>query len=53
MKIHWKGRQKKFAEDHKEELAEWNKVNRYLRKNLPEWVYHPKVLAAEEEEKLK
>ena len=50
MKIHWKGRQKKFAEDHKEELAEWNKVNRYLRKNLPEWVYRPKALAAEEKE---
>lgn len=48
MKIHWKGRQKRFAEDHKEELAEWNKVNRYLRKNLPEWVYRPKALAAEE-----
>ena len=50
MKIHWKGRQKRFAEDHKEELAEWNKVNRYLRKNLPEWVYRPKALAAEEKE---
>lgn len=48
-KIHWKGRKQKFAEEHKEELAEWNKVNRYLRKNLPEWVYRPKALAAEEE----
>lgn len=48
-KIHWKVRQKKFVEEHKEELEEWNKVNRYLRKNLPEWVYRPKALAAEEE----
>jgi len=48
-KIHWKGRKQKIAEEHKEELAEWNKVNRYLRKNLPEWVYRPKALAAEEE----
>lgn len=48
-KIHWKGKQQKFAEAHKTELDEWNKANRYLRKNLPEWVYRPKALAAEEE----
>lgn len=49
LKIHWKGRQQKFAEAHKKELDEWNAANRYLRKNLPEWVYRPKALAAEKE----
>ena len=49
LKIHWKGRQQKFAEAHKKELDEWNAANRYLRKSLPDFVYRPKALAAEEE----
>ena len=50
LKIHWKGRQQKFAQAHKTELDEWNAANRYLRKNLPEFVYRPAALASEEEE---
>ena len=49
LKIHWKGRQQKFAQAHKTELDEWSAANRYLRKNLPDFVYRPKALAAEEE----
>ena len=49
LKIHWKGRQLKFAQTHKTELDEWSAANRYLRKNLPDFVYRPKALAAEEE----
>lgn len=49
LKIHWKGRQQKYAQAHKTELDEWSAANRYLRKNLPDFVYRPKALAAEEE----
>ena len=48
MKIHWKSRQQKFAEEHKDELDEWNKANRYLRKNLPDMDFQPKVFAEEQ-----
>ena len=33
--IHWKGKQEKFAEAHRAELAIWDAANRYLRANLP------------------
>ena len=49
LKIHWKGKQQKFAEAHKKELEEWNAANRYLRKNLPDFIYRPKALVAEQE----
>ena len=49
LKIHWKIRQQKFAEAHRKELDEWKEANRYLRKNLPDFVYRPKALAAEKE----
>ena len=33
--IHWKGKQEKFAEAHRAELAMWNAANRYLHAHLP------------------
>ena len=34
--IRWKGRQEKYAEAHRAELALWNAASRYLRAKLPE-----------------
>ena len=34
--IRWKGKQEKFAEEHRADLALWEAANRYLRANLPD-----------------
>ena len=49
LKVHWNGRQKKFAEEHKAELDEWKKCDRYLRKFLPDMRYDPKTLHEEQD----
>lgn len=40
LKIHWKGRREKFAQQHKDELDSWKSSDRYLRKNLPDQEYN-------------
>ena len=47
MKINWKSKKQKFAEEHKAELDEWKKCDRYLRRNLPDGSYHPHELDVE------
>ena len=47
LNIHWKGRKEKFAAEHKAELDEWNKADRYMRKNLPDQEYNGDALRAE------
>ncbi|MBP3683934.1 MAG: MobA/MobL family protein [Oscillospiraceae bacterium] len=34
--IRWKGKQEKYGEEHRAELALWEAANRYLRANLPD-----------------
>ena len=45
--IHWKGKQEKFAEAHRAELAIWDAANRYLRANLPDMKLTPKAWQTE------
>jgi len=52
LKIHWKARQKKYAEQHKAEIEEWKKCDRYLRVKLPYRKYRPKAMAREQAELL-
>lgn len=44
LKLHWKSRQQKYEEEHKAELDEWKKCDRYIRKNLPDMEYRDKAL---------
>ena len=41
--IRWKGKQEKFAEAHRADLAIWDAANRYLRANLPDMKLTPKA----------
>ena len=45
--IRWKGKQEKFAETHRADLAVWDAANRYLRVNLPDMKLTPKAWQAE------
>ena len=45
--IRWKGKQEKFAEAHRADLAVWDAANRYLRVNLPDMKLTPKAWQAE------
>ena len=45
--IRWKGKQEKFAETHRAELAIWDAANRYLRANLPDMKLTPKAWQTE------
>ena len=45
--IRWKGKQEKFAEAHRADLAVWDAANRYLRANLPDMKLTPKVWQTE------
>ena len=47
LKLHWKGRKEKFAQQHKDELDAWKSSDRYLRKNLPEQEYNGTALKNE------
>lgn len=47
VKIGWKSRQKKFAEEHRAELAAYNKADRYLRKQNVDVSINLKSLRAE------
>ena len=45
--IRWKGKQEKFAEAHRADLAIWDAANRYLRANLPDMKLTPKAWQTE------
>ena len=45
--IRWKGKQEKFAEAHRADLAVWDAANRYLRANLPDMKLTPKAWQTE------
>ncbi|MEF2603096.1 MAG: MobQ family relaxase [Christensenellales bacterium] len=45
--IRWKGKQEKFAEAHRADLAVWDAANRYLRVNLPDTKLTPKAWQTE------
>ena len=45
--IRWKGRQEKFAEANRADLAIWEAANRYLRANLPDMKLTPKAWQTE------
>ena len=45
--ICWKGKQEKFAEAHRADLAVWDAANRYLRANLPDMKLTPKAWQTE------
>lgn len=45
--ICWKGKQEKFAEAHRANLAVWDAANRYLRANLPDMKLTPKAWQTE------
>ena len=45
--IRWKGKQEKFAEAHRADLAVWDAANRYLRANLPGMKLTPKAWQTE------
>ncbi len=47
LKIHWKGRKEKFAQEHKAELDAWNQADRFVRKNLPDQPFNADALQAE------
>ncbi len=47
VKIGWKGKQKKFAEEHSTELAAYNKADRFLRKQGMDMTVSLKPLKAE------
>ena len=47
LKIHWKGRKEKFAQEHKDALDAWKSADRYLRKNLPDQEYNGDALKRE------
>ena len=45
--LRWKGKQEKFAEAHRADLAIWDAANRYLRANLPDMKLTPKAWQTE------
>ena len=45
--IRWKGKQEKFAEAHRADLAIWDAASRYLRANLPDMKLTPKAWQTE------
>ena len=47
LRIHWKGRKEKFAQEHKAELDAWNQADCFLRKNLPEQPFNADALQDE------
>jgi hypothetical protein len=47
LQIHWKKRREKFAEKNRAELEEWNKIDRLVRKNLPDRPFGTDVLQKE------
>ena len=47
LKIHWKGRKEKFAQEHKEELDAWNQAERTIRKGLPDQPFNADTLQSE------
>ena len=47
--IRWKGKQEKFAEVHRAELALWGAASRYLHAKLPERVKALRIAAWEKE----
>lgn len=47
LKIHWKGRRERFADEHKADLAAWNKADRFIRKFLPDQPFNAKALQSE------
>ena len=46
-KIGWKGRKEKFRQEHAEEIARFEKADRFLRKNVPDGKIDFKALAKE------
>ena len=46
-KIGWKGRKEKFRQEHAEEIARFEKADRFLRKNVPDGKIDFKALSKE------
>lgn len=47
IRIHWKGRKKKFFEDHKDELDAWDQADEFIKKNLSGQEFSRDVLTRE------